>query len=52
MCAEGKDVGCCNCPFFINSCEYCVFTEGYIDNSASLIKEMEDAYGIRIAKYN
>lgn len=52
MCTESKEYGCCNCPYYINSCEYCVISQEYIDNSALSIKKLEKYYGIRIDRYN
>ena len=46
MCIEGKEFGCCNCPYYIDSCEYCIISQGYIDNSLLFIKEVEKYYGI------
>jgi hypothetical protein len=52
MCIEGREYGCCNCPYYIKSCEYCVISQEFVDNSVLFIKELEKNYGIRIDKYN
>lgn len=52
MCIEGRECGCCNCPYYINSCEYCVISQEYMDNSDLLSREVEKCYEVRIDRYN
>ncbi|MCI7634012.1 MAG: hypothetical protein MSS80_08315 [Mollicutes bacterium] len=52
MCNEARSMGCCNCPYYIASCEYCTLSEGYIDNTHLLLDELEKNYEIRANEYN
>lgn len=44
MCIEAREWGCHNCPYYIDSCEYCVLSQEYVDSPIFPAKKEED-YG-------
>lgn len=45
MCRVEK---CLNCPYFIDSCEFCVMDNRYIDIDTMKKQEMRENYGIKV----